>query len=422
MLAMDEKEYRSLDEQALDARRLEIAQAIDAFNGMDENITLDMLKDEVRKVHAEIERRNLAMSARSAKLNAISQGAGKVIDSAKSVIEVEKTSDLFSSDEYNRAFAARVLEKRAMPTDIVNDPQYQMRQAEFTTVVGTSVAADVVPTNLQNRIVIETQNHGELYAGVNKTSYPAGIEIPTMSMRPAATWISETKASDAQKIEPDGKISFNHYGLEVKLAQSLLAKQVTLEAFQSKFVELAADARAKALDMAIVNGTGTGQPTGITKDSRVKLACEFEQADLSKWAAWHSKFKKLIKKSYMGGSLIMSQATFDEFIEGMVDAQGQPVARVNYGISDGSVSMRFMGINVITLDDVIADYASAKNGDVFAIYTKLSDYTINSSLPLRTTSWTDEDANVDKYKLLEWLDGKIVDPYGTVLLKKKATA
>lgn len=416
------EQYRALDADAFEQRKSEVTKAIENFDGNGE-LTMDDLKEEVRMIKQDTERRNLVVETRNAKLSVVSAGAGKTIDSTTThtVAPVNDREDIFSSDEYNRAFAAFVVEHRSMPSEIVNDPRYQARVNQMTAVVGTAVQGNVVPTNLQDKIIQETEEHGVIYAGVSKTSYPGGIEIPTMSMRPTASWITESKTSDDQKLEPDGKLVFSYYGMEVKLAESFLTQAVTLPAFQRKFVELAADARAALLDDAILNGTGSGQPTGITVDSRVKTSATLAEADMKTWAAWHSKFKKLIKKRYRGGSLIMNQATFDEFIDGMVDNNGQPVARVNYGI-DGEETMRFMGIPVITVDDAIGDFASAKTGGVFAIYTKLSDYAINSALPLRTSTWNDEDNNVAKYKLLEWLDGKIINPFGTILLKKGASA
>ena len=114
----------------------------------------------------------------------------------------------------------------------------------------------------------------------------------------------------------------------------------------------------------------------------------------------------------------MAQATFDGYIDGMVDTVGQPIGRVNYGI-DGGETYRFGGKNVeIVEDDIIKDYETASAGDVIAIFCDLTDYAINSNMEMRTVRWVDNDTNEIKDKVILIADGKLVDPNGVLLIKK----
>ena len=127
-----------------------------------------------------------------------------------------------------------------------------------------------------------------------------------------------------------------------------------------------------------------------------------------------------MKKKYRDGIFVMAQGTFDGNIDGMVDLQGQPIARVNYGITEGE-KYRFGGKEVLTVEeDVIAAFDSASTGDVVAVFMKPSDYIINSNLQMRVDKWRDNDTNQEKVKVTMVCDGKIADPNGVLVIKKKA--
>ena len=183
------------------------------------------------------------------------------------------------------------------------------------------------------------------------------------------------------------------------------------------------EAMTKAIDIAIIKGDGTGEPTGITVDSRVPAGnvITLSSADFLAWDGWKKKVFAKIPLSYRaGGSFIMASGTFEGYIDGMVDANGQPIGRVNYGITDGSQE-RFGGREVILVeDDVIAPYESAANGDIVAVFCKLSDYVVNSNMQMTMYRWLDHDTNqwVDKAILIA--DGKILDPNGVLIIKKGA--
>ena len=144
--------------------------------------------------------------------------------------------------------------------------------------------------------------------------------------------------------------------------------------------------------------------------------------DVAGWAGWHKVVKANIPLAYRTGSLIMNVATWEQYVDGMVDENGQPVARVNYGVN-GEELYRFMGKPVIVVDDdLLPDYdTAASTGAVFAVYMRLSDYMINSPLPLRTERWHDPNDARDKVRMVEYLDGKLVDPYGVMLISAAKT-
>lgn len=323
----------------------------------------------------------------------------------------KRTADRYDTEEYRTAFMEYVCRGKAMPAELRADA-----------VTGTADAGAVIPTTIMKEIIKEVKSYGNLYAAVRKLNVQGGVQIPVLSLKPTASWIGETTDSDTQKLQANTSISFSYFGLECKIAQTLLASVVTLDMFQQLFVPLAVEAMAKALDIAIMNGSGSLQPTGITKDNRVPSAnvITMNAEDFAKWDAWKKKVFGKMKKSYRNGTFYMAQATFDGYIDGMVDSVGQPIGRVNYGI-DGGENYRFGGKHVETVEDeVIKSYDDAATGDVIAVFVDLKNYGMNSNMEMQVYKWVDRDTNTVKNQLVMICDGKLIDANGVIIIKKGA--
>ena len=209
--------------------------------------------------------------------------------------------------------------------------------------------------------------------------------------------------------------------MECKISQSILANVVTLKMFTDLFVPMATEAMVKAIEIAIFNGTGEGQPLGVLKDNRVTAVITLTPEEYASWNGWH-KVKGKMKKAYRNGSFVMNQSTFDTGIDGMEDKNGQPIGRTNYGVN-GEETYRFMGKNVETVeDDVLPSWDDANEGDVIAVFMNFSDYVINTNMEMQVVKWTDHDNNKIKNKCLMVVDGKVADAAGIILVKKGVTA
>lgn len=289
--------------------------------------------------------------------------------------------------------------------------------AELREATNTVDASAVIPKTIVSEIVKKLESYGNIFAKVRKLNVQGGVSIPILDLKPTAKWIDETTASEDQKLQANSSITFSYFGVECKLAQSLLVNITTLDVFQNEFINLATEAIVKAVEIAIFNGTGTNQPLGILKDSRVKNIVTLSTVDFGTWEGWH-KVKGKIKKAYRNGCFVMNQSTFDGNIDGMVDKNGQPIARINYGI-DSEEKYRFMGKEVETVeDDILPAYEDAKTGDVVAVFINLSDYAINTNMDMTATKWVDNDTNKIKNKVMMIIDGKLIDTNGVVLIKK----
>ena len=323
----------------------------------------------------------------------------------------KRAADPYDTEEYRTAFMEYVCRGKAIPAEL--------RDNAVTT---TGDASAVIPTSSLKEIIKEVKSYGNLYAAVRKLNVQGGVQIPVLSLKPTASWIGETAVSDTQKLTANTSISFNYYGLECRIAQTLLASVVTLDMFQQLFVPLATEAMAKALDIAIMNGTGSGQFTGVTVDTRVPAANKVTLTadEFKNWSDWKKKVFGKMPKAYRNGVFYMAQGTFDGYIDGMVDSVGQPIGRVNYGI-DGGENYRFGGKAVETVEnDVIKAYDDAATGDVVAVFFNPKDYGVNSNMEMQVHKWIDRDTNTVKNQVIMICDGKLIDPNGVIIVKKGA--
>lgn len=420
---VDAAQLRAMDADAFEEYRSAL---IDALNSAECEYTTAELRAAADDVKADIERRNAAIELRNAAIEKVASGAGKVVERSADPksdkgFEVKRSEDPFDTNEYIEAFFKYMTRGEKTPGIIQpgQRPAY-LRADQFTTVA--SDVPNYVPTHMMNDIIEKAEDYGRIWPMLTKTNVQGGVEYPTGSFEPTASWVTEAAASDDQKLVDDEPISFSYYMLECKLAQSFLSSATTIEAFQRKFPEAALKAVIKKLEEGYLNGTGTGQMTGILKDSRIpagnKISLTAE--DISGWEGWHKKVKAKMKVEYRDGIFIMNQATFDAYIDGMVDANGQPVARCNYGLN-GEETYRFMGRQVLIVgDSFMKSFDDGSNGDAFALFTKPSDYAVNSNMAMRAVRWTDEDNNLYKNKVQTIVDGKILRPWGTLILTKSA--
>ena len=315
--------------------------------------------------------------------------------------------------EYREAFRNYIATGTVIPPELRTNAQ--------TT---TTDASAVIPSTILNEIIKKMEQAGGLYARVRKTNIAGGVTVPILTLKPAATWITEALPSDRQKVEISTNISFNYYGLECKIAQSLIVNTTSLPVFEQTIIQLISEAMFRALDVAILNGTGTGQPMGITKDTRVAAGQKLTVAlaDFGTWAGWKKNVFAKIPLSYDNGIFIMAKGTFDGYIDGMVDTTGQPIARVTYGI-DGKLAYRFGGKEVFLVEDTLIksfDTAtgSATVGDIVVVYVDLNDYIINSNMAMNMLRYTDNDLNQIIDKAILVADGKLADANGVLLIKK----
>ena len=369
---------------------------------------LEAIDEEIRSLQAMIDELHdegttpSAINERTAAVNGEIPG---IVSSGAQAQETRKSADE-TDMEYRKAFQQFVTKGTPIPTELRADENTK-----------TTDIASVIPTVLVNRIVEKLESTGMILPLVTRTSFAAGITIPTSSVKPVATWVAESASSDKQK-KTTGKIVFTNFKLRCEISMSMESSAMALAAFEASFERQVVEAMVKQIEGTIVStADGTTSPKGIlaetpaTGQSLDVVAPEY-QTLIDAEAALPQAYEE-------GAVWCMTKKTFMSFI-GMVDSQKQPVARVNYGIG-GKPERTLLGRNVVLCGDYIDSYsATLTAGKIFAFLFKFDDYALNTIYDMgvqRKQDWDTEDMLT---KAVMSLDGKVIDKNSLVVLKKKA--
>jgi len=333
-----------------------------------------------------------------------------------------ENTDPLSTLEYRQAFMQYVQNGTAIP-------------AEYTGRAGTPISTEdtgaAIPLTIMNEVINTVRlRYGNLYNKVTKLNVKGGIEFPIGALKATFKWINESTVSPRQKTAPLGKIQFSYHTAEIRIAQTFLSQIVTLEAFENKMAEVIAIAYLQAMDYAIVNGTGNGMPLGILNDARVAgtgNVVEMTAADINDWKKWRSKFFAKLPLGYRAGEFIFPLSTVETYLETMSDANNNPVFRQATGleVNDGdsrNPNGRFFGRDISLVEpDILPDFDSANAGDVIGIFWQPEEYAINENFGFMMRRYFDDESNEWVDKALVVVDGKVLNPQGYWLIKKKAS-
>lgn len=347
---------------------------------------------------------------------------------AMTVLSTMQTRTAKSGDEGTSSMEYR----KAFRDFIASGNREELRAAAGNTTTGDKVSS-VIPQNLLNQIMEKIESVGTIYKLVNHTAYPVGQTIPVEALKPVATWVGvsgspksgEGLGSTVGKgVTLDTAIVFAHFKLRCEVAMTEEVSVMALPAFEALFVKNVSLAMLRAIEFAIVEGTGSGQPTGILTATvpagqAIEIAADGELGYADLCAA-----EGAIPARYEAGAKwCMTKKTFMSFI-GMVDSVGQPIARVNYGIS-GKPERVLLGREVVIYepqaDSKVGNYAATVDADtLFAFIFDFGDYTLNTNYDLGIQHKIDWDNEDHRTKAVAAYDGKVVDNGSLVTLTKKS--
>ena len=368
---------------------------------------VETLDAEIRDVQGMID--ELTKDDKPAERTAVVNGEvpGVVTSNAKGQEQRKETDE--EGMEYRKAFMEYVTKGTPIPAELREDA-----------VTATTDVAHAIPSVLVNRIVEKLESIGMILPLVTKTAFPAGMAIPTSSVKPVATWVNEGAGSDKQKKTTAGTITFTHYKLRCEIAMTMETSVMAISAFETAFVRQVSEAMVKAIEDAIINGAWSDAatpalvgPKGILDET--PATGQALTADELDYELLVSAEAALPQAYEAGAKWCMTKKTFMGFI-GMVDTAGQPVARVNYGIG-GKPERTLLGREVVLCGDYMDSFSSTLDeGKIFAFLFNFSDYTLNTNYNMgiqRKQDWDTEDLLT---KAVMAVDGKVVDKNSLVTI------
>lgn len=332
-----------------------------------------------------------------------------------------ENEDPFATMEYRKAFMRYVQTGETIPTML-----YKRDGAP----ANTNDLGATIPTTTLNEFINEIRKrYGNLYNKVRKLNIKGNLKVPISELQATFKWITEDTVSPRQNGGEINKyVEFSYNMAEIRVAQTLLSSIVTLDVFEREIVRIMLIAYLQAMDTGIVKGTGNGQMLGILNDPRVAATgnvVELTATDISNWTAWRKKFFSKLPLGYRNGEFIFTLGTVDAYLETMADANNNPIFRQATGleVNDGDAvnpDGRFFGRAISLVEpDILPDFDSANDGDVIGVFWQPEEYAINTNMEFGLRRWFDEDRNEWVNKMLTVVDGKVLNPMGYWLIKKK---
>lgn len=299
--------------------------------------------------------------------------------------------------EYRKAFMNYVLKGGKIP------------QRNEDTQTKTSDVGAVIPSTIINKIYKKLTSAGSIYAKVTKTNIKGGVTVPRETAKPVATWVAERAGSDTQK-HAIGGVTFAYHKLRCVIANSFEVVNVTLDIFENDVAESIAEAMMAAIDKAIIAGEGSAshQPEGIiTATAPTGQTVEIAEGSHVTYADL-LKAEGALPAAYDDAEWCMRKSTFMNEVLGMVDDNGQPIARASVGI-DGKPAYYILGRRVEFSDDVPAFATTVTADTVVAFIYRFKDYFFNTNYSIGVKKYTDEATDDECTKALMLADGKPVD-------------
>jgi HK97 family phage major capsid protein len=193
---------------------------------------------------------------------------------------------------------------------------------------------------------------------------PSNVTVPIGTPTGASAWHIEGTPVDRQKTDVN-PVSFSGYELLKIFSLSVASKRMTVAAFERYITEELTDSIHAAINDAILNGTGTGQPTGllsgITWDDKNSMeTATFDGDDIltlmsklargygngAKFAmSSHTLFNRVYKTKTNNGDYIFTR---DNQNDNIVRLFGYPIVIDDF-IPDNTIlfgNFKYYGVNI----------------------------------------------------------------------------
>lgn len=217
----------------------------------DKDVDLASLKAELETLTAEKkqieERQKVANSIQTGKIETRKIGGG-----------VEEPNNLDeNSKEYRSAFFKSLQGVELTETE--------KRALTYT----TSTAGAVIPTQTLNKIIEKLEQDSVLFPLVQHYNIPSNLSIGVETDNAECAWTTEATTSSTSS-GGIGSVVLAAYQICKFVSLSAQIAKMSIDALESFIVNTLTRKLHRAIDKAILDGTGSNQPTGITKNMTFK--------------------------------------------------------------------------------------------------------------------------------------------------------
>ncbi len=246
----------------------------------------------------------------------------------------QKTFGL-DSDEYRSAYLK----------DLKGDTLDEVEKRALTT--NTNSVGKAIPTQTMNRIVEKLRQESVALSLVTILHIPSNVSMPVEGTTNDAEVKAEGVAA-TDKADTINSINLTAYKLIKTISITAEVKAMTIDAFEDFIINLLVKKIKALCDYLIINGSGSGQPTGIITAIGANAK---ETASSSGYT--YTDFMTLLgalPSGYAKNAKLMANRKFIyETIAALQDSQNRPIFKLE---TDGRFEGKLLGYPVVSNDDV----------------------------------------------------------------------
>ena len=239
------------------------------------------------------------------------------------------SGDVFSSPEYRSAFFKSLLGQNltegetAAYARAMNIVETERRADAFSTM---SNAAAVLPTATLNEVISKARTMGGLLPVCRSFNIPTKLSVPVGTPSDKASWHVEGDPVESKAVTPS-YVQFSGYEILKVFSISAAARRMSISAFEAYMTDELTKSVMECIADAIVNGTGSGQGTGLlTGIEWEEDVNAFEYAASGLAYADVVKTVAALKRGYANGARwAMNNASLYNLFYGMVDTSKRPI-------------------------------------------------------------------------------------------------
>lgn len=293
---------------------------------------LTALEQEVDDLQAERQQIQTEAQKRQQLRENIAAGVvtGETIETVKEENTMENRTYAIDSAEYREAY-------------LMNLQGKELNAEQRAAVTG----AAAVPTQTLNQI-FRYLEESPILSRVDMTHIPGNVVLPVESNVAAAAWVAVGAAS-TDSTDAITSISLGAHKLIKTLEITADLEAMAVSAFEAWIVAKLGEKMEAALDNAVFNGTGAGQPTGI-------LTTVASTGTYTKAKAKYSDLVNIIAALPSGPAkhavFAMPRKLFFSDVIGIEDQQGQPVVHADV---ESPAKYNILGYPVVLDDNIPAD-------------------------------------------------------------------
>lgn len=288
------------------------------------------------------------------------------------------TENLASTAEYRSAFFKTLLGRDLNETERGVFRKVVAEHRSGSTFNQTSNSGAVLPTQTLEEIVSKARTMGGLLAECRAFNVPANVAVPVATPSANAAWHTEGQAVDSVNASV-ASVNFAGFELIKLFSMSVKVNTMSIAAFESYLVQELTDCIFGQLDYSVVNGTGSGQGTGLESISWVAsegVGQNAVQATTKITYANIVSLAGLLKRGYANGAVFACNNKFlYSVLYSMLDKNDRPifvqdVQREGIG--------HVLGFPVVVDDNIADDEAYLGNFKFFG-YNLADGITIEAS-------------------------------------------